>query len=48
MGNNEPLLLLSTNNDNMSLQTNVYNLALVQVRSIMISRMAKPVEVPLF
>ena len=41
---NEPLLLLN-NQSNMNLTTSVFNLALVQIRSIMISRMAKPVEV---
>jgi hypothetical protein len=45
MGNNEPLLLLNSNKENLSLQTHVYNIALVQVRNIVISRMSKPVEV---
>jgi len=40
---NEPLLLLN-NQSNLNLTTSVFNLALVQIRSIMISRMAKPVE----
>ncbi len=41
---NEPLLLLN-NQSNLNLTSSVFNLALVQIRSIMISRMAKPVEV---
>ena len=41
---NEPLLLLSSNS-NMTLSNTVFNFALIQIRGIVISKMAKPVEV---
>ena len=40
----QPLLLFNASS-NITLLNSVYNLALIQIRSIMISRMAKPVEV---